>query len=165
MAEAAARFAADVAALPLWAIAEPSLLPGWTRGHALTHLARSADGFVSLLTWTRAGEATSTHGEADARERDVEAGAGRPVAEQLAGLRAVADRMAAAIAGVPPGARSGFPACGATPGTRPRRVVGLVRVRPGPSTTLRLAIARTSARTRRRDARATGGRRETRNRP
>ena len=29
---------------------EPSLLPGWSRGHVLTHLARNADAMVNLLT-------------------------------------------------------------------------------------------------------------------
>ncbi|WP_433476112.1 maleylpyruvate isomerase family mycothiol-dependent enzyme [Spirillospora sp. CA-142024] len=31
----------------------PSLLPGWTRGHVLTHVARNADGGTRLLTWAR----------------------------------------------------------------------------------------------------------------
>ena len=31
----------------------PSLLPGWTRGHVLTHLARNADGGTRLLGWAR----------------------------------------------------------------------------------------------------------------
>ncbi len=31
--------------------AAPSRLPGWTRGHVLTHLARNADGFRNLLAW------------------------------------------------------------------------------------------------------------------
>ena len=31
-------------------IAAPSLLPGWTRGHVITHIARNADGYVNLLT-------------------------------------------------------------------------------------------------------------------
>ena len=31
------------------AVAAPSPLPGWTRGHVLTHLARNADGLGNLL--------------------------------------------------------------------------------------------------------------------
>ena len=31
----------------------PSALPGWTRAHVLTHLARNADAMVNLLTWAR----------------------------------------------------------------------------------------------------------------
>src|SRR6266511_2471447 len=37
------------------AVAAPSLLPGWTRGHVLTHLARQADAITNLLTWARTG--------------------------------------------------------------------------------------------------------------
>jgi hypothetical protein len=33
----------------------PSLLPGWTRGHVLTHLARNAEGGTRLLGWARTG--------------------------------------------------------------------------------------------------------------
>ena len=36
----------------------PSLLPGWTRGHVLTHVARNADSLVNLLTWARTGVVT-----------------------------------------------------------------------------------------------------------
>lgn len=32
-----------------------SLLPGWSRGHVLTHLARNAEGGVRLLGWARTG--------------------------------------------------------------------------------------------------------------
>ncbi|WP_048821321.1 maleylpyruvate isomerase N-terminal domain-containing protein, partial [Streptomyces ipomoeae] len=37
------RLSQAVDALPADAVAEPSALPGWTRGHLLTHLARNAD--------------------------------------------------------------------------------------------------------------------------
>ena len=33
----------------------PSLLPGWSRGHVLTHIARNADGLVNLLRWAATG--------------------------------------------------------------------------------------------------------------
>ncbi len=33
----------------------PSLLPGWTRGHVLTHIARNADSFVRVLEAARSG--------------------------------------------------------------------------------------------------------------
>ena len=36
-------------------LAGPSRLPGWTRGHVLSHLARNADALVNLLTWARTG--------------------------------------------------------------------------------------------------------------
>ena len=35
---------------------QPSLLPGWTRGHVLAHLARGADAMRHLLVGARSGE-------------------------------------------------------------------------------------------------------------
>ncbi|TCB98042.1 maleylpyruvate isomerase family mycothiol-dependent enzyme [Micromonospora zingiberis] len=90
----AARFdAADLAA--------PSLLPGWTRGHVLAHLARNADGFGNLLTSARTGELIPMYASAEARTADIEAGAPRPPGDQLADLRRSADRYAEAVAAMP----------------------------------------------------------------
>ncbi|MGW5350408.1 maleylpyruvate isomerase family mycothiol-dependent enzyme [Streptomyces sp. NPDC004031] len=83
-------------------LARPSLLPGWTRGHVLAHVARNADALVNLLTWARTGEETPMYTDAATRDRDIEAGAARSPEEQLADLRASADRFAAAAAGMPP---------------------------------------------------------------
>ncbi len=38
---------------------EPSPLPGWSRGHVRTHIARNADGLRNLLIWARTGAATA----------------------------------------------------------------------------------------------------------
>ena len=55
----------------------PSLLPGWTRGHVLTHIARNADSFVRVLEAARRGEVvTQYEGGVDGRNADIEAGAG-----------------------------------------------------------------------------------------
>jgi maleylpyruvate isomerase len=83
------------------ALAEPSLLPGWTRGHVLAHVARNADGCVNLLTWATTGVETPQYASAAARASDIDAGAGRPLPEQLADLRASAQRFLAAVAGMP----------------------------------------------------------------
>ena len=80
------------------AVAAPSLLPGWTRGHVLTHVARQADAITNLLTWARTGEETPAYPSAEARAADIEAGAGRPLAEQIADIRATHERMADAAA-------------------------------------------------------------------
>ncbi|QMU78616.1 maleylpyruvate isomerase family mycothiol-dependent enzyme [Streptacidiphilus sp. PB12-B1b] len=80
---------------------EPSALPGWTRGHVLTHLARNADALVNLLTGARTGTPVPMYPSAEARDRDIEAGAGRPLDEQLADLRAAGQRFAAAAAAMP----------------------------------------------------------------
>ena len=56
---------------------EPSLLPGWTRGHVLTHIARNADGLRNLLIWAQTGVETPMYPSAEARASDIEAGASR----------------------------------------------------------------------------------------
>lgn len=104
VAEATARVISTAAALPDGALAAPSLLPGWTRGHVLTHLARNADAFVNLLTWARTGEETPMYADAGARDRAIEEGAARPPADQLDDLRSAADRLAEAVAELPPAA-------------------------------------------------------------
>ncbi len=81
--------------------AAPSRLPGWSRGHLLTHLARNADAMVNLLTWARTGVETPMYGPGDARERDIEAGSGRPPADLLADLRGSAARLDEAVAAMP----------------------------------------------------------------
>ena len=56
----------------------PSLLPGWTRGHVLTHIARNADSFVRVLDAARRGEVvTQYEGGVEGRNADIEAGATR----------------------------------------------------------------------------------------
>lgn len=42
---------------------EPSQLPGWTRGHLLTHLARNADSVVRRLPAASQGEAVDQYAE------------------------------------------------------------------------------------------------------
>jgi maleylpyruvate isomerase len=62
--------------------AAPSGLPGWTRGHVLSHVARNADALVDLLTWARTGVEAPMYPSREVRDRDIEGGAGRP-AEDL----------------------------------------------------------------------------------
>jgi maleylpyruvate isomerase len=72
-----------------------SRLPGWTRGHVVTHVARNAEALSRLLTWARTGIETPMYPSAQARERDIEAGAARPQAEQLDDLRSTGAAFAA----------------------------------------------------------------------
>ncbi len=71
----------------------PSTLPGWTLGHVLTHLARNADGHLSML----AGRRQYPHGVAG-RNADIEAGAGREWGELVADVAATAGQLDAAFA-------------------------------------------------------------------
>ena len=52
-------------------------LPGWTRGHVLTHVARNADGLRNLLLAARSRQVVRMYACPTARAADVEAGAGR----------------------------------------------------------------------------------------
>jgi maleylpyruvate isomerase len=80
---------------------EPSLLPGWSRGHVLTHIARNADGLGNLLRWARTGTETPMYASAESRSADIEAGAGRPAADLAADVRESAAAFAAEAASLP----------------------------------------------------------------
>jgi len=81
----------------------PSLLPGWSRGHVLTHIARNADGLRNLLIWARTGVVTSQYADIGERERGIAEGAGRSVAELLSDLEESADGLAAEAGRLRPG--------------------------------------------------------------
>ncbi|MDO0931241.1 maleylpyruvate isomerase family mycothiol-dependent enzyme [Streptomyces sp. DG2A-72] len=66
------------------------------RSHLLTHLARNADALANLLTWARTGIPTPMYTSPDQRATDIEAGAGRPLAEQREDVRESAARFAQA---------------------------------------------------------------------
>ncbi len=87
-------------------VAEPSRLPGWSRGHVLSHLASNADALVYLLTWARTGVEARMYASPADRADGIEAGAGRALPEQLADLAVAGQRFAAAAAAVPPDRRS-----------------------------------------------------------
>lgn len=87
---ATGRLIGAVAALDGSAVAQPSLLPGWSRGHVLAHLARNADALVNVL----AGR--PMYVDATSRDADIERDASRPLAGQLTDLRDSAARLAAA---------------------------------------------------------------------
>jgi maleylpyruvate isomerase len=80
---------------------EPSLLPGWSRGHLLTHLARNADSLRNLLTWARTGVETPQYSSPDERSEGIERGAGRRAAELLADLEGSAAALDEAAATLP----------------------------------------------------------------
>lgn len=100
--QATERMLTTAAGLDDAALAEPSGLPGWTRGHVLAHLARNADSYVNLLTSARTGEHIPPYASPQARNDGIEAGAGRPLAEHLDDLRGAAQRLREAMAAMPP---------------------------------------------------------------
>lgn len=102
VAAATRRFLATAARLTDAEIAAPSLLPGWTRGHVLAHVARNADSLVNLLHWAETGIETPQYPDPSSRDADIAAGAGRPAAEQHADNVAAADRWQRRADALPP---------------------------------------------------------------
>jgi maleylpyruvate isomerase len=84
------------------AVAAPSLLAGWSRGHVLTHLARNADAAVRLLTQARTGDECPQYASVEQRDADIAAGAGRPARDHVADLTTSAARIDEAVAQMAP---------------------------------------------------------------
>ncbi|WP_186785491.1 maleylpyruvate isomerase family mycothiol-dependent enzyme [Streptomyces misionensis] len=74
------RLLATAAVLSDEEVRAPSLLPGWTNAHVLTHLARSADSRHRLLAAARSGLDLPQYADEAQRAREIEEGAGRPAA-------------------------------------------------------------------------------------
>jgi maleylpyruvate isomerase len=82
-------------------VREPSALPGWTRGHVLTHVARSGEGDALTVEGALRGEVLEKYpGGAEQRTRDIEAGAGRGFDALRADLIATQGRLTAAWSNV-----------------------------------------------------------------
>jgi maleylpyruvate isomerase len=82
-------------------VRQPSLLPGWSRGHVLTHVARNADGGTRMLTWARTGIENPEYPSMAARAEEIEAGHRRTARELLIDARDSAARFAAAYEAMP----------------------------------------------------------------
>ncbi len=78
-------------------VRRPSLLPGWSVGHVLTHLARNADGLLRLVDWALTGVPTPMYDSPEARERDIEAGAGRTASALVSDVHDSAEGLSAAF--------------------------------------------------------------------
>jgi len=94
VAEAHTRFLEAIRGLSDERARRPSLLPGWTVGHVLSHVARNADSHVRRTEAAARGEMVDQYeGGYAGREADIDAGAGRSAAELLDDVR----RSAAAV--------------------------------------------------------------------
>ncbi|MCX4848686.1 maleylpyruvate isomerase family mycothiol-dependent enzyme [Streptomyces sp. NBC_00893] len=90
--EATDRLLSATEKLDAAALALPSRLPGWSRGHVVAHLSRNADALVNVL------QGRPMYADSETRDRDIERGAPRPQAEQLADLAGSAARFEDAAA-------------------------------------------------------------------
>ena len=78
VADAARRVGTTIASLGDDQARGASRLPGWTRGHVVTHLARNADAMRNIVEGAIAGEERAAYPDGAAgREAAIEAGAGR----------------------------------------------------------------------------------------
>ena len=97
------RLLADADAFGELDVARPSLLPDWSVGHVLTHIARNADSMVRVLDGAARGELLDRYpGGREQRAADIEAGAGRPLAEQVTDVRRTIWTLEQTWAGLPP---------------------------------------------------------------
>jgi maleylpyruvate isomerase len=95
------RYLATVSALTDAEVRAPSLLPGWTRAHVVSHVSRNAEALTRLLHWARTGEPTPMYLSQDDRDSEIAAGSRRPVAELVADATESAAALEAAARGLP----------------------------------------------------------------
>ncbi|GEL18980.1 maleylpyruvate isomerase family mycothiol-dependent enzyme [Pseudonocardia asaccharolytica] len=88
------------------AFAAPCALPGWSRAHLLTHIARNADAMINLLTWARTGTVTPAYASREQRDADIAAGARRSPAEIRDDVVETSDKLAKAVKAMPASAWS-----------------------------------------------------------
>jgi len=77
--------------------AAPSRLPGWSRAHVATHLARQADGFARLVEGAATGVARQMYDSPEARAADIERATGRTGLELQTDLDTSAGRVSEAF--------------------------------------------------------------------
>ena len=88
-------------------VRQPSLLPGWTVGHVVAHIAGNAIGHRRMIDAAIRGDVGEMYpGGREQRNGDIEAGARRTAAELVAEVTATAAQLEAAWATVPPEAWS-----------------------------------------------------------
>ena len=75
-------------------VASPSMLPDWTVGHVLTHVARNADGMSRRISAALRDEIIEQYvGGLDGRAAEIEAGAARTAREIVADVSSTAERL------------------------------------------------------------------------
>lgn len=76
----------------------PSLLPDWTVGHVLTHIARNADGMRAMVEGADRGEVAPMYpGGMEQRNADIARGAARTAAALIDDVRISAARLELAV--------------------------------------------------------------------
>ena len=91
----------DARTVPEADLRAPSLLPGWTRAHVLSHVARGADAMRNLLAGARSGQDRPAYASARAREADIERGAAMRATDLMADLADSAMALRAVVRQLP----------------------------------------------------------------
>lgn len=85
-----------------------SLLPNWSVGHVLTHIARNGDSFTRMMGAALNGDVVTQYdGGHERRSRDIDAGAARPAAELIADITESVARLEAVWDAMTPEAWAG----------------------------------------------------------
>jgi maleylpyruvate isomerase len=74
-------------------VRKPTKCEGWTRAHVIAHLALDADAMTNLATWAASGQEAPAYASREKRNADIEAAAGRSVAELAGALAQANDRL------------------------------------------------------------------------
>jgi len=82
--------------------AAPSLLPGWTRAHVVSHLSRNAVGLGNLLTWALTGVETPMYPSAESRATEISVGARQSPAQLRAEAHRRSEQIQALVPQLPP---------------------------------------------------------------
>src|SRR5258706_4500329 len=108
VARAQAVLIADLQGLGDDQVGQPSVLPGWTVGHVVTHIGRNAEGHVRMPTAAARGEVAAMYpGGREQRTNDIEAGSQRSATALVADVTATVAELAATWASMPDIAWSG----------------------------------------------------------
>jgi maleylpyruvate isomerase len=87
---------------------QPSLLPDWSVGHVLTHVARNAEALGRMVVAAARGEVGAMYPDGlDARNADIEAGSGRSAADLVDDVRTTAGTLDEQLAAMPGDSWSG----------------------------------------------------------
>ncbi|MCC6270096.1 MAG: maleylpyruvate isomerase family mycothiol-dependent enzyme [Microbacteriaceae bacterium] len=73
-----------------------SLLPGWTRGHVIAHVAFNAKALMRLAEWAATGDEKQMYESSEGRDAEIEKGAVLPAAQLRALFRETANALDAA---------------------------------------------------------------------
>jgi maleylpyruvate isomerase len=87
------RFLDSVSSLSDAEVTGTTLIPPWTRGHVITHVARASDSYRRLLAGAIEGVETPQYPSMQFRADQIEAGAARSVAELIVDVRDGAARF------------------------------------------------------------------------